>query len=357
MSKSRTTSIRGDADVARAVAMTVSVARAVGLDERRTSAVSTAASEVTRNIVKYAGYGQFTVAAVDDEWGRGVRIVARDRGPGIANVDEALRDHYSTGGTLGLGLPGVRRLMDELVVDSSPGRGTTVTATIRAEGRGTRGRRTRDLRLPRSPFARTAELPAGPEEHPTVVGAGRTRPHRRERMSGDAIVLRWVGDLALVGLVDALGHGPTAASIASQAVAALEEAEPVDAIAALAAIDAGLRQTDGAAGAVVLVDPRSCSFRAAAVGNVRVRVVGANDLRHQWVEGTLGAQHRAPMEWTGSMKGATLLLYSDGISDRFTIGDYPRLDRDEPGVVARTILDRFGKDHDDASCAVARCRP
>ncbi len=191
MSKSRTIAIRGDADVARAVAMTVSVSRAVGLDERRTNAASTAASEVTRNIVKYAGHGQFTISEVDDELGHGVRFVARDRGPGIADVDQALRDHYSTGGTLGLGLPGVRRLMDELLVDSAPGRGTIVTATIRAGAPGTRGRRSRDLRLPRSPFVRITELPAGPEGHPTVVGAGRMRPHRRERLSGDAIVLRW----------------------------------------------------------------------------------------------------------------------------------------------------------------------
>ena len=213
--------------------MTVSVAKGVGLDDRRTSAVSTAASEITRNIVKYAGRGQFTVSALDDEMGRGVRIVARDNGPGISDVDTALRDHYSTGGTLGLGLPGVRRLMDELLVDSAPGRGTTVTATIRAEGPSASKRRPRDRRLTRSPFLRTFELPPGPNEHPTVVGAGRMRPHRRERVSGDAIVLRWLGEIALVALIDALGHGQGASVIASRAVAGLEEAEPQDSVEAL----------------------------------------------------------------------------------------------------------------------------
>ena len=81
-----------------------------------------------RNIVRFADTGEVVVELLEVPR-RGVQIVARDGGPGIADVDHALDDGYSTYGGLGLGLPGVRRLMDEFAVGASPARGTTVTMT------------------------------------------------------------------------------------------------------------------------------------------------------------------------------------------------------------------------------------
>jgi serine/threonine-protein kinase RsbT len=85
-------------------------------------------SEVVRNIVRFADAGEVLVELLDQPR-RGIRITARDSGPGIADVDEALRDGYSTYHGLGLGLPGARRLMDEFAVASESGRGTTVIMT------------------------------------------------------------------------------------------------------------------------------------------------------------------------------------------------------------------------------------
>ena len=90
--------------------------------------IATAVSEVTRNIVKFADSGEVVIEVLDEPR-RGIRIVARDVGPGIPDVDEALRDGYSTYDGLGLGLPGARRLMDEFAIVSEVGRGTTVTMT------------------------------------------------------------------------------------------------------------------------------------------------------------------------------------------------------------------------------------
>jgi serine/threonine-protein kinase RsbT len=88
--------------------------------------IATAISEVARNITSYAGYGAIRVA-VDQRDGRRALIVrAEDDGPGIADIERALEDGYSTGRGLGLGLPGARRLMDGLIVESRPGHGTVV---------------------------------------------------------------------------------------------------------------------------------------------------------------------------------------------------------------------------------------
>jgi serine/threonine-protein kinase RsbT len=91
--------------------------------------IATAISEVTRNILSYAGCGTVTLTAVTVEGRRGITVVASDQGPGIADIDRAMCDGFSTGKGLGLGLPGARRLMDDFEIVSMVGQGTTVTMT------------------------------------------------------------------------------------------------------------------------------------------------------------------------------------------------------------------------------------
>ena len=105
------------------------VAQAAGLSRIAAQQVATVTSELARNILKYAGHGRVQLEVLEQTGRRGVRVVATDRGPGIEDVEQAMADHYSTGGTLGLGLSGARRRMDELTITSDPGKGTRVEAT------------------------------------------------------------------------------------------------------------------------------------------------------------------------------------------------------------------------------------
>jgi serine/threonine-protein kinase RsbT len=88
--------------------------------------IATAISEIARNITSYAGRGAVHVAVADREGRKALVVRAEDEGPGIADIQRAMEDGYSTGRGLGLGLPGARRLMDRLIVESTPGRGTVV---------------------------------------------------------------------------------------------------------------------------------------------------------------------------------------------------------------------------------------
>jgi serine/threonine-protein kinase RsbT len=88
--------------------------------------IATAISEVARNITSYAGHGAVRVALADREGRKALIIRAEDEGPGIADIERAMEDGYSTGRGLGLGLPGARRLMDRLIVESELGRGTVI---------------------------------------------------------------------------------------------------------------------------------------------------------------------------------------------------------------------------------------
>ena len=103
------------------------VARSLGFGMVDQSRIATAVSELTRNVVRYAtnGQGETYIRSLNGER-VGIEIIVADQGPGIENVEEALRDGYTSGTGMGMGLPGARRLMDELTIDSVPGRGTVV---------------------------------------------------------------------------------------------------------------------------------------------------------------------------------------------------------------------------------------
>ncbi len=120
--------IGNDMDAKRAVIEAGRIAAQAGLDATAANMVATATSELVQNILKYAGRGMVTLSPVERAARRGVEVEARDQGPGIADLDAALTDHFSSGGTLGLGLPGVRRLMDEFEIENLPGRGLRVVA-------------------------------------------------------------------------------------------------------------------------------------------------------------------------------------------------------------------------------------
>ncbi len=89
--------------------------------------IAAAIAEIGRNIIRYADRGEMEFRVVEDGGQRALTVIARDEGPGIADVELAMQDGYSTTGALGLGLPGAQRLMDEFKIDSAPGTGTTVT--------------------------------------------------------------------------------------------------------------------------------------------------------------------------------------------------------------------------------------
>lgn len=120
--------ILSDSDVVRARQVGRSLAASIGFSQTDQALIATAISELARNIVLYARLGEVVVDALRDGSRRGMLVVARDEGPGIQDVERALEAGFSTSGGLGLGLPGVRRLMDDMKVESKRGRGTTITA-------------------------------------------------------------------------------------------------------------------------------------------------------------------------------------------------------------------------------------
>lgn len=119
--------INSDQDIVLARQKGRVMANELGFSTGDATLVATAISELARNIVSYAQKGQITIKLVNGLNRQGIAVIASDDGPGIADIRQAMRDGFSTSGSLGLGLPGVRRLMDEFEITSQPGRGTIVT--------------------------------------------------------------------------------------------------------------------------------------------------------------------------------------------------------------------------------------
>jgi serine/threonine-protein kinase RsbT len=99
----------------------------LGFSSTDLTLIATAISEVARNIRLYAEQGDVQLRLLRERGREGIQVVARDKGPGILDVERAMQDGYSSGGGSGLGLPGARRLMDEFDIRSKPGKGVTVT--------------------------------------------------------------------------------------------------------------------------------------------------------------------------------------------------------------------------------------
>lgn len=119
--------IKVDADIVTARQEGRALANRIGFSSSDQVLIATAISEAARNILQYARSGEIVLNHVHNGEKEGILIIARDQGPGIKDIRRVMEDGYSSSGGLGLGLPGIKRLMSEMDIQSTPGKGTTVT--------------------------------------------------------------------------------------------------------------------------------------------------------------------------------------------------------------------------------------
>jgi serine/threonine-protein kinase RsbT len=121
--------VGSESDIVTARQRVRAMAAALGFSSTDQTLIALAVSEVARNIVSYATRGQVTLREVEGGGRTGILVIAQDDGPGIEDIGLAMRDGYSTTRSLGMGLPGAKRVTDEFEIDSAPGRGTTIRMT------------------------------------------------------------------------------------------------------------------------------------------------------------------------------------------------------------------------------------
>ena len=306
--------------------------------------LSTVVSELGTNILKFAGQGRITISRRQEGARQGVQIQAWDQGPGIANVAQALEEGFSSAGTLGLGLPAVRRIMDELTIDSHPGAGARVVAT--------------------KWFDMPVGTPAGAAPAPVrencllmkLDWAAVNRPYPHETGSGDATLLRPLACGLLCGVIDVAGHGAEAHALALTLEQTARDAPTTDPEALLKLLHRTALGTRGAAAGLALINTATGRMQFAGVGNVWVRVLGEQRWRGVSRDGILGERMRNVLVQAVALHpGDLLVMASDGISESRYSSALVRGTPLRAERVARRLLHDAGKTTDDASCVVVRC--
>ncbi|MBN4071870.1 SpoIIE family protein phosphatase [bacterium AH-315-F18] len=185
-----------------------------------------------------------------------------------------------------------------------------------------------------------------------TIQCGRyVRPYAGERYSGDAIAICETEDGVLLGIVDVAGHGTEASLVGAHVVSLIErhQSEPISSI--MKTLHESLQGTRGAAVGLCTVSATTGILRYSGTGNTVLRRLGEDDSRLISRDGMLGHIMGTPRVETLQLASKeVVLMYTDGVKTSFLVRDYPQLMTDHVDTIARSIIQRYGREHDDAAC-------
>ncbi|MGD8292651.1 MAG: SpoIIE family protein phosphatase [Desulfobacterales bacterium] len=181
------------------------------------------------------------------------------------------------------------------------------------------------------------------------------RPYLGERVSGDTVVMEQRDDLIFLAIIDALGHGPQANAVAIRAEQFLRNGWSSDILKTLNQLHSELNGTIGAAAGLCVVDSVKRDIRYIGVGNTVLRTFGSRATRLVSADGIIGSRFRTPAMQSAPLKeSGIMLLYTDGVSDRFDEEQYPQIHYHSASAIAHKVVTSFGKPYDDAACMAMR---
>ena len=326
-------SVRTDADIILARTKGEKLARSIGLENAQVADVAAAISELASNLVKHrVTAGKIIIREIKGEVNKGIEVISSDRGPGIADTDRAMRDGYSTAGSLGIGLPAVNRLMDEFEIRSNIARGTLIT--------------TRKWAKPEMRYMQVPELDL------SVF----SRPFPGERFNGDAYFIKRYEDMVIFAVIDGLGHGEGAQEASLTAVDCLENyyRRPFTEIFRLC--HQRLKKTRGAAMSLCRISLKDRIMTHSGIGNVQTRVYSSEKAPAPFcINGTLGvAMQSVKVDDYPLPENYIIVMFSDGISGRFSPDNFPGFLNLKPQILAKRIIENHARDNDDATVMVGR---
>jgi anti-sigma regulatory factor (Ser/Thr protein kinase) len=306
-------------------------ANSLGFDEETVGRVALVVSELAGNLVTHVpGGGELLVRSAQRGDSVSIEVVAIDRGPGLGDHNQALRDGFSTSGTPGTGLGAVGRLSDQFDLHTAPGVGTVIVSRIWRDAQ------------PAEPKVAVGAVCA------TMVG---------ERVPGDALSVVDHNGRTRMLVADGLGHGVDAEAAAAKAVDVFEHNHRTTTIGELLdTIDQALRATRGAAVSIAEIDPSAHSLQYVGIGNVSGTIHSRDGVRSLVSHnGIVGHAIRRIQEFSYELPaGAVVVLHSDGLKSRWTFDSYAGLLRRDPTVVAAVLFRDFERGRDDATALVAR---
>jgi len=325
----------------------------LGFTETETGKVTLVVTEVANNLVKHATDGQVLLQGFRGPKMSGLEVMALDKGPGMANVAACLRDGYSTAGSPGTGLGAIARLSSFCDIYSVPQLGTALLVQISGGcGVNTKEKKERVVSSSLSPF----QLPASSPQSFDFGAVNLAKPG--EAVCGDAWAIDQSLERCLVMVVDGLGHGVGAAEAAQAAVQVVQQRAALTPREIIEGMHGALRVTRGAAVAIAVIDRSKQVVQFCGVGNVGGTIVAT--ARNQGLvshNGIVGERVAKIQEFTYPWTPeALLVLYSDGLTSRWTLTSYPGLTTHHPNLIAGVLYRDFVRGRDDVTVAVVRER-
>jgi anti-sigma regulatory factor (Ser/Thr protein kinase)/serine/threonine protein phosphatase PrpC len=325
--------IENPADTQRAAQCARELAVSIGFSPLESEQLAIATTELASNLVKHAGGGSIQLTTAHAGGRTGICIESQDTGPGIADIEQALTDGYSTAGSLGLGLGAVNRLMDDLELRSVDTSGAHIVCH------------------------RWLRSDPGLTPAPWVEFGAATRALRNQRENGDAFLVRqWAGN-ALAAVIDGLGHGQFAQRAALTARRYIDQHFDRPLVDLFRGAARACQATRGVVMALARFDDRArTSLTVASLGNINVRVFGAETPTTILARrGVVGLGSVAPLTtvcpWT---PGSILIMHSDGLHSRWNWQEFSDLAQQPAQRIAERLLSRLAKPEDDATVLVAR---
>jgi anti-sigma regulatory factor (Ser/Thr protein kinase) len=331
--RQKTFEINEPSHVAQVRRFTSELAEDAGFNESQAGGVALVTTELATNLLKHASRGEIVVRPIVDRGIGGVELLALDKGSGIANLAESLRDGYSTAGSPGTGLGAIARLAAEFDIQTQPGKGTAVMARLWC-----------------------GKLANDSEDH-IAIGAI-CMPMRGETRCGDGWGCELLADRCILVLVDGLGHGTGAAVAAELAIASVRQHRAKAPAAMVQYAHDALRATRGAALAVAEIDFTQQSLRYCGIGNISASIITGDNLRHLVsYNGTAGHEARKIVEFTYPWSlNALLIMHSDGLMTRWNLQAYPGLLQRHPSLIAGILYRDFVRGRDDVTVLAAKMR-
>jgi anti-sigma regulatory factor (Ser/Thr protein kinase) len=308
------------------------MALGLGMDESGAEQVAIATTEACTNLLKHAGGGQ-VLLQTSTEGGDAVpllELLAVDQGPGMSNLEQCLRDGYSTGSTPGQGLGAMQRLSGQMDIYTLSGKGTAILARWWLARNGWHG-----------------------AQHVGAVNVAKPG----QEVCGDAWGCVRNGANMAILVADGLGHGMEARLASSEAVRQMHENPELPPKALLARIHQALRSTRGAAVSIAHIDCERGKLTFAGVGNIAARIYAGSQGRHNLVSlnGTAGHQCERIQEFSYPWPADGLLvLHSDGLATGTSLDGYPGLAARDPVLIAGVLYRDFSRGRDDATVVVAK---
>jgi len=304
----------------------------LGFNEAEAGKVAVVVSEAAGNLARHARDGELLLRVLERNGVMGVEVMALDKGPGMANVAQCLRDGHSTSSGPGIGLGGVSRMASLFDIHSLPGAGTALIAHLWSK-----------------------PLPRNLEREPLEAGVV-CLPKGGEKAWGDGWAIDQAPGRSLVLVADGLGHGPVAAEASMEAIRIFYENRGLGLTALMEAMHGALRSTRGAAVGLAEIDFHHKVVRYAGVGNIAGVILSRERDRNMVSHyGILGHRVRKIQDFTYPWPElALLILHSDGLKSGWSLQGYPGLARKHPGLVAGVLYRDYNRGYDDATVVVVK---